>query len=131
LTSSDTASSPGFRFSHRQSIALVAFGTVLGAAAQVLIKSGAAGLDSRSVWAIVTNLNIVAGYALYGLFTIVLSLALRDSELSVLYPIISLTFVWVTILSILIFHEPLTLPKTAGIGVICLGVALLGTHEKQ
>jgi len=121
----------GFRFSHRQSLAMVFICTLLGATAQVLIKRGAAGLESRSVWEMITNPSLILGYALYGLFTLLFSLALRDSELSLLYPIISLTFVWVALLSVLVFHEQMTVYKIVGIAVICSGVALLGSGSPK
>lgn len=124
-------SATGFRFSHRQSLALVFLCTFIGAAAQVLIKTGAGGLESRSVLEMITNLSLLSGYALYGIYTALFSLALRDSELSLLYPIISLTFVWVALLSVSVFHEQMTLYKIAGIAVICSGVALLGSDNKR
>ena len=121
----------GFKFSHRQSVGLVIFGTVLAAIAQVLIKRGAMGLESKHVIDMLTNVNLLAGYACYGIFTILLSLALRDTELSVLYPIISLTFVWVAILSVVFFKEQITPLKMTGIAVICCGVALLGAQAPK
>lgn len=126
MSQPSSPSSPGFKFSHRQSVGLVIFGTFLAAAAQVLIKRGASGLESKHVIDMIMNVNLVAGYTLYGLFTLLLSLALRDTELSVLYPIISLTFVWVAILSMVIFGEQLSPLKILGIAIICCGVALLG-----
>jgi drug/metabolite transporter (DMT)-like permease len=121
---------PGFKFSHRQSVGLVVLGTFLAAAAQVLIKRGASGLESRLVLDMITNVNLLAGYSLYGIFTLLLSLALRDTELSILYPIISLTFVWVALLSVAFFGEQLTLFKMLGIAIICCGVALLGSQDQ-
>ena len=53
-------------------------------------------------------------------------LALRHGELSVLYPLISLSYVWVAILSVLIFHETMTPIRIAGILTIIGGVATLG-----
>jgi drug/metabolite transporter (DMT)-like permease len=115
-----------FHFSPRQSIALVALCTVFGAAAQILIKHGANGLASGSPLAMITNLPLLAGYSLYGLSTLLLILALRDGELSILYPVISLTYVWVTLLSYLFFKESMNAWKLAGVGVIVAGVAMLG-----
>jgi drug/metabolite transporter (DMT)-like permease len=122
---------PGFRFTKRQSIALVGLCTLLGAAAQILIKTGASTLQGAGVIAMLTNFHILAGYSLYGLFMMVLILALRDGELSILYPVISLTFVWVTILSAVLFHEVLTPGKIAGVAIIVLGVAVLGMGPKR
>lgn len=124
------ASTPGFRFSHRQSLVLVFLCTLFGVAAQFLIKSGSSSLTSASVVEMITNTRIFAGYGLYGISTILLTLALRDGELSLLYPVISLTYVWVTILSFVVFKEHATVSKIAGIAIICGGVALLGADRK-
>lgn len=121
----------GFRFTKRQSVALVALCTILGAAAQILIKTGASTLQGAGVLAMLTNPHILGGYALYGLFMAVLILALRDGELSILYPVISLTFVWVTILSAVLFHETLTVFKLVGVATIVFGVAVLGMGPKR
>ena len=109
------APKPSFRFSKAQSIALVFGCTIFGAAAQVLIKTGASTLHGTGVMAMITNLHLLAGYSLYGFSTILLVLALRDGELSILYPVISLTFVWVTFLSTIIFLESLTFTTVLGI----------------
>jgi len=120
-----------FHFSPRQSIALVALCTVFGAIAQILIKHGANGLASGSPLAMITNLPLVAGYSLYGVSTVLLVLALRDGELSILYPVISLTYVWVTMLSLLFFKERMNAWKFLGIAVVVVGVALIGKESKQ
>ena len=122
---------PSFRFSRRQSIALVVGCTLFGAAAQILIKWGANGLVSGSPWAMLSNPALVAGYSLYAVSTGLLVLALRDGELSVLYPIISMTYVWVLLLSVLIFHESINLFKILGVSVIVFGVSFLGRKDKE
>lgn len=129
---------PSFRFSKRQAIALVAACTVFSACAQVLFKFGANSLENFSLTGLADNPLMVidvltepplfAGYCLYALFTALLTLALRDGELSVLYPVIALTYVWVTILSVLIFRESMTGLKLAGIALIVTGVATLGRN---
>lgn len=120
-----------YRFSKKQTMALVFCCSIFGAAAQMLIKTGASRLAGASALAMLTNLPLVAGYGLYGIGTILLILALRDGELSVLYPVISLTFVWVTLLSSYLFHEPITATKLAGITIIVCGVAILGFGGKK
>jgi drug/metabolite transporter (DMT)-like permease len=52
--------------------------------------------------------------------------ALRHGELSILYPLIALGYVWVTITAVLAFHEHLNPLKIAGLIVIMLGVGVLG-----
>lgn len=116
-----------------ESILLVAFCTLLGAAAQVLMKIGAEKLHSVGADKILTdpmillaNWGVMGGLSLYGVFTLLLIFALRDGELSVLYPIIALNYVWVTFLSLLLFHETMNPFKFCGITVIVLGVVVLG-----
>ncbi|MBL8177373.1 MAG: hypothetical protein JNK48_22040 [Bryobacterales bacterium] len=129
-----TASVPArksFRFSRNQTIGLVFGCSVFGTASQILIKTGATALSGASVMAMVTNPYLVGGYGLYGFSTILLILALRDGELSVLYPVISLTFVWVALLSTVFFGEVLSPMKLLGILTIVAGVAVLGGGAKK
>jgi len=108
----------------------VFFCTLLGAAAQILFKKGAAHF-SLDLLAAATNVPLIAGLVLYGGFTLLMVLALRDGELSMLYPIISLTYVWVTLLSYTLLGEKPNLPKNIGITVIVAGVAVLGRGGRK
>ncbi|HWB82896.1 MAG TPA: hypothetical protein VG675_02065 [Bryobacteraceae bacterium] len=105
--------------------------TVLGAAAQIFLKSGANHLPHAGLIAMITSLPLMVGYALYGLSTALLVMALRDAELSLLYPVIALTYVWVTVLSFLIFHDRVNPFKLAGIATIVIGVGILGKEPKK
>lgn len=104
--------------------------TLLGAAAQVLMKSGAETVAHPGVVGVLlglfTNLTLLVGYCLYGLSALLLILALRDGELSLLYPVIALTYVWVTVLSVALFHETINIFKLTGITTIMIGVMVLG-----
>jgi multidrug transporter EmrE-like cation transporter len=113
-------------FTKNQSIALVFVCTILGAAAQILMKIGSTHMEHFDVMQVLTNLPLFVGYALYGINTVLLMFALRDGELSKLYPIIALTYVWVTVLSMYFFQEALTFWKGAGIAIIVAGVSVLG-----
>jgi drug/metabolite transporter (DMT)-like permease len=114
----------------RRAVLIVIACTLIGATAQVLIKLGAAHLEHTGLVAtaigIFTIPTLFAGYFLYGIFTVLLVYALRDAELSILYPVIALSYVWVTLASVLIFHETMNLPKALGVAIIVLGVAVLG-----
>jgi uncharacterized membrane protein len=114
----------------RRSVLLVFACTILGAAAQILMKIGMTHFDPHFA-AIVTNVPLIAGYVLYGINTVMLVLALREGELSTLYPIIALTFVWVTLLSYLLLHETPNLYKNLGIVTIAIGVGVLGRGGRQ
>ena len=104
--------------------------TVLGAAAQILLKTGANHLTHIDLWSIVTSVPLIGGLSLYGVSTLLLVLALRDGELSLLYPVIALTYVWVTGLSFLVFHDRVNPIKLTGIAIIVAGVAILGRGSR-
>lgn len=116
--------------SRRRSVLLVFLCTIFGAAAQILIKIGMASF-SLNLISLATNVPLVAGYLLYGLNTLMLVLALRDGELSMLYPIIALTYVWVTLLSYTLLNETPNWYKNAGIATIVLGVAVVGRGGRK
>jgi multidrug transporter EmrE-like cation transporter len=120
----------------RQRSLMLVFGcTVLGAAAQTLMKIGASNLTYPTMLetflAMATNVPLVAGYALYGMSTLLLILALRHGELSLLYPVIALTYVWVSIISVFYFREVMNPFKLLGIAVIVLGVGILGRNSTK
>ena len=113
---------------------LVVCCTVIGAAAQVLIKKGAGALGPNptilhTALAMVLTPALFAGYSMYGVSTVLLVLALRHGQLSLLYPVFAMTYVWVTVLSVLVFHESMNPYKIAGIVIIVGGIAVLGRGE--
>jgi multidrug transporter EmrE-like cation transporter len=118
-------------FSRAQSMALVFCCTVLGAAAQMLMKVGLSHLSQPGLMGYLTSLPLLGGYCLYGMNTVLMVFALRDGELSILYPIIALTYVWVTVLSVVFFHEALNVFKLLGVAVVVLGVAVMGRGGKS
>src|SRR5580700_3826163 len=111
-------------------ILLVLACTLLVAIAQYLIKLGANRLSHAGLVAtmigIFTIPQLFAGYCLYGIFTVLFVYALRHGELSVLYPLISLSYVWVTITAVLAFHETMNPLKTVGLLIIICGVGVMG-----
>jgi multidrug transporter EmrE-like cation transporter len=119
----------------QRSIWLVTCCTFIGAAAQILIKTGAGSVNAHglipTLLAMASNLRLVFGYGLYGISAVLMTLALRDGELSILYPIIALTYVWVSILSVLIFREQMNLLRMLGIAIIVAGVAVLGRGSRS
>jgi len=114
----------------KRSVMIVVACTFIGALAQVLIKFGAVHLEHANflstALSIFTVPSLFAGYCLYGVFAVLLVYALRDAELSIIYPVIALTYVWVSILSVVVFHETMSPLKTIGVGIIVAGVAVLG-----
>jgi multidrug transporter EmrE-like cation transporter len=110
---------------------LVAFATIVGATAQILMKSGADyATHHPGLIGLLSDLPLVVGYALYGVMTIMVVIAFKDGELSVLYPIIALSYVWVTALSPFVFHDTLNAWKLIGLSLIVTGVAVIGRGSK-
>jgi multidrug transporter EmrE-like cation transporter len=130
---SATASTPRQR---RNALLAVACATLIQVAGQLLIKQGAARLGAsptllESAIGMITVPQLFLGYALYGVFTVVMVFALKHGELSMLYPIMALSYVWVTVVSVLWLNEPVNVAEIAGVAVIVLGVAVLGRGSTQ
>ncbi|MGA2183895.1 MAG: hypothetical protein ABSH47_12770 [Bryobacteraceae bacterium] len=123
----------------RRALLLVFFCTLIGAISQILIKTGATILAHQvahpgllnAAAGMFTNPWLFSGYAFYGVSAVLMVLALRDGELSMLYPVIALTYVWVSLLSFVIFHESIGVWKMAGIALIVTGVAVLGRRANK
>ncbi len=129
----------------RKAFLLVLSCTLIGALAQILIKQGTAQLGAHVTLAdvvkhpvlivsfflgVLANFRLFLGYCFYGVNTFLMALALRGRELSRLYPIIALTYVWVTILSIfLLTGEHINFFRTIGIAFIVGGVSILGMKK--
>lgn len=114
----------------KMAIAIVLACTLLVAIGQYLIKLGANRLSHAGLLAttigIITIPQLFAGYCLYALFTVMFVYALRHGELSILYPLIALGYVWVTIIAVVAFHESMNPLKIVGLIVIICGVGVLG-----
>jgi drug/metabolite transporter (DMT)-like permease len=116
----------------RRAILLIVLFTIIAAIAQPLFKIGANSLPAKiSVGGVVTDFPLIAGLALYGLGSILMIWALRHGELSVLYPLISLSYVWVAILSVVIFRDRMTSLRISGIATIIAGVSILGIAGRE
>ena len=72
------------------------------------------------------NWPLFAGIGLYALGAIFFVYSLKGGEVSVLYPIIGTSYIWVALLANVFFNEPLGIAKIIGIVGIVLGVSLLG-----
>ncbi len=117
-------------------IGIVLFFTLLTSSAQVMYKLAANNMVfdfadiQLTLMSILTNYYLYIGAVLYIISAILLIIALRGGELSVLYPLVALSYVWVGILSMIIFKEPMTLLKWAGVVFIIGGVSCIGVGSK-
>lgn len=106
------------------SMGLVLLGSVIGSFGAVFLKLGAAKLKD-GFWRIL-NLQLAIGVALFLLSSVFFILGIRRGELSVLYPMVAVGYVFALLWSRLFFQEPLTHNKFLGLGLILLGVFFVG-----
>ena len=100
--------------------------------AQILYKMGANKL-SFNIISIITNWQLILGITFYGLGAILVIIALRGGEVTVLYPIITSSYIWVAIASIYFFKEIVNLSRWIGIFLIILGILMIifGAKDKE
>ena len=110
---------------------LVLLSTLSAASGQILIKMGANNIGYDIV-AAVTSIPLVLGYGLYALAAVMLVVSLKYGELSVLYPIYAMNFIWVAIMSPVFFPETdsMNTLKWGGVLSIVVGVSLIGLGGK-
>jgi len=108
---------------------LVILCTIFTSAGQILYKIGASRLSLNPIL-IIRNTPLLLGMLSYVIGAFLLILALREGELSVIYPIISTGFVWVSLFSARLFMERITLQRWMGIFTIILGVVLMGIGSR-
>ena len=106
-------------------IALVVLGTLIGAGGSFLLKKGADSME-WNVSALMKNTRLFFGLLLFVLASIVFIFALKGGEVSVLYPITALTYIWVALLSVKYLKEKMNAWKIAGTALIIMGVIVLG-----
>lgn len=99
-------------------------GAVIGSCGAVLLKGGAMRIE-RSIQSILTNWRLGAGIVTYVLSSLFFVRGLKEGELSILYPMVAVGYVFSLPLSKVFFNEPLTKHKVIALGLILTGVALL------
>jgi drug/metabolite transporter (DMT)-like permease len=103
---------------------LVFMASVVGSFGAVFLKMGAGRLDG-SIGSFV-NTRLAFGVMLYLGSSVFYGLGIKGGQLSVLYPMVSLGYIWTLLWSRLFFNEAFTREKFAGLGLILLGVFLVG-----
>jgi undecaprenyl phosphate-alpha-L-ara4N flippase subunit ArnE len=111
-------------------ILFVSLLTVLLSFAQVMLKKGALNLE-LSLRGIILNPWLIAGVILYGLSVVLLVATLRLGNLSTLYPVLGLGYIWVALLSFFLFREIILPVDIIGIALIVMGVGLLGGTKNE
>jgi multidrug transporter EmrE-like cation transporter len=68
---------------------------------------------------------VLAGFVFYFLSSLLWLIALSRIQLSIAYPMLSISYIFVLIASWFLFNEPVTLVRWGGVAVICAGVFLI------
>ena len=121
----------------RQGVLLVVLAAAMTVAGNLLMREGVvrAGGLSLQLATLTKDLARLArqpflgvGLVLYALASLVWFRIVSTENLNSSYPLlVSLTFLFVTLGATLLFKEPLSLQKLAGIGVIFFGIILVST----
>ena len=107
------------------SMLLVMLATLIGAFGPILLKKASAKKLS-SFGSLLSNHELMGGVALYGISTAIFIPALKGGDLSVLYPFVALTYIWVSLLSVKFLGEKMNRYKWIGIALIIIGVSFIG-----
>lgn len=107
------------------SIGLVVMATLVGAFGPILLKKASA-KSLSNISSLMTNYHLFGGVVLYAFGIIFFIPALKAGDLSVLYPFVALSYIWVSLLSVKFLGEKMNKFKWIGIALIILGVSFIG-----
>jgi uncharacterized membrane protein len=104
---------------------LVLLATCLGGFGPIFMKR-ASSIFSFNPLRIIKNYNLIIGVVFYAIGTILFIPALKGGELSVLYPLVSTSYIFVSLYSVKMLKEKMNLLKWCGIVLIIVGVTFIG-----
>ncbi len=104
-------------------LSLAVVSTIFGALATLLFKL--ASKKVKIVKEIIVSKEFLAGAALFLIATSFMIAALKFGELSEIFPLTALTYVWVAILSFKVLKEKVTATKIVGFLLIFAGIILI------
>jgi drug/metabolite transporter (DMT)-like permease len=106
------------------SMLLVLLGSFIGSIGMVFLKKASAHLHKG--FHHIISVNSFIGVTLFVVSSFLYIAGIRNGQLSVLYPMVSLSYVWALFWARLVFNEPLTKHKFVGLGLVLVGVFFLG-----
>jgi len=108
-------------YKNRYGILLMILAAINASLGQLLWKIG----TESGIW------YLIIGFIFYGLGALLLIIAFRFGELSVLHPFLSLNFVFALYLGYAVLGEEITTIRILGVIIIIFGVILIGgsSHE--
>ncbi|MBW3004456.1 DMT family transporter [Candidatus Woesearchaeota archaeon] len=106
-----------------KAIGLALLCAFLAATAQIFQKMGGNNLPELT-W------PILIGLLLYAIGWAALIIALKEGELTVVFPIVATSYIIAAIYAVVIFNEQISLLRWIGIALIFAGVAMTGVGRK-
>ncbi len=104
-------------------VLLVVVGSLIGSYGTLLIKKGTIQYSFLQLW---RSAFLWKGFSLYAISVVLYILALPRENLTVLYPLVSINYVWVTLFSVKFLQEKMNRWKWIGLGGIIVGIVLIG-----
>ncbi len=103
------------------SVLIAAF---LAAIGQLFLKLGAASV-SANPWSWLLNWELIVGLFWHGLSFVLLVIGLKHGSLSILYPFLATSYIWVVLLSIRFLNEPFSWIQSVGLVLIVGGIGII------
>jgi len=122
----DVTAVSSLKVTKRGAIFLMLLCTLFTSTGQIFWKLGVKNASFNDVLSFV-NVLFIVGCLFYGMGAVLMLIAFKSGELSVLYPIIATSYVWVSLASPLIFvTDVMNSWKWAGVILIVTSICLLG-----
>lgn len=115
-----------------QAFLIVLSSVFLSAVGQLSFKHGVSNVDLTlysslilKAWYLFFSPFVMLGLGLYGVGTVLWLFALKELDLSLAYPFVGISFIFVFLFSILLLQEPFHLNRLVGSLVIVIGIIIL------
>ena len=105
--------------------------TILTSTAQIFYKLASNTINFNNLIELITNYYLIGGLTLYLIGGIIMIISLRGGEVSVLFPIIAASYIWVSILSDIFLGEKMNFYRWLGVIIIVAGIGLIGMGSKD
>ena len=112
-----------------ESMLLVLAGSFLGSIGAGFLKAGAGKLHGGLRY-LFLNWKLALGVAFFVGSSVPYVLGIKKGQLSVLYPLVSLSYIWALVWARIFFKEKFTRNKVAGLCLILLGILFVGLGNR-